>query len=80
MSHACHEASIGGMLIALLAVLGVDLIVIVVFLSLVVLTRRRFGYWRAMAIRVSASVSTMRSPERSTVMLYRVPVNRNGAW
>ena len=41
---------------------------------------RRFGYWRAMAIRVSASLSTMRSPERSTVALYRVPVNRNGAW
>jgi hypothetical protein len=79
MSHACQEASIGGMLIALLAVVGVDLIVIVVFL-VVVLTHRRFGYWRAMAIRTSASVSMMRSPERSTVTLYRVPVNRNGAW
>ena len=67
------------MLIALLAVLGGDLIVIVVFL-VVVLTRRRFGYWRAMAIRVSASESTMRSPDRSTVTLYRFPVNRNGAW
>jgi hypothetical protein len=32
-----------------------------------------------MAIRISLSVSVMRSPLRSTVTLYSVPVNRNGA-
>jgi hypothetical protein len=27
----------------------------------------RAGYWRAMVIRISLSVSVMRSPDRSTV-------------
>jgi hypothetical protein len=38
------------------------------------------SYWRAMAIRISLSVSVMRSPDRSTVTVRRVPVNGNGAW
>ena len=38
------------------------------------------GYCRAMAMRISLSVSVMRSPDRSTVTVYRVPVKRNGAW
>ena len=37
------------------------------------------GYRRAMVTRISLSVSVMRSPERSTVTVWRVPVNRNGA-
>ena len=35
-------------------------------------------YCRAMASRISLSVSVMRSPDRSTVTVCRVPVNRNG--
>ena len=38
------------------------------------------SYWRAMAIRISLSVSVMRSPDRSTVTVCRVPVNGDGAW
>jgi uncharacterized protein DUF2550 len=41
MPHACHEGEHRGMVIALLAVLGVDLIVIVVVLG-VLLSRRRW--------------------------------------
>jgi hypothetical protein len=41
MPHTCHEAEDRGMIIALLAVLGVDLIVIVVLLG-AVLARRRW--------------------------------------
>jgi len=37
-------------------------------------------YCRAIAIRISLSVSLMRSPDKSTVTLCRVPVNRNGDW
>ena len=36
-------------------------------------------YWRAMAMRISLSVSVIRSPDRSTVTVWSVPVNRNGA-
>ncbi len=36
------------------------------------------GYWRAMAMRASPSVSVIRSPDRSTVTVRRMPVNRNG--
>ncbi len=36
------------------------------------------SYWRAMAIRISLSVSVMRSPDKSTVTVCRVPVNGNG--
>jgi pimeloyl-ACP methyl ester carboxylesterase len=39
-------------------------------------------WWRGpnshMAMRISLSVSVMRSPDRSTVTVWRVPVNRNG--
>jgi hypothetical protein len=35
-------------------------------------------YWRDIAIRISLSVSVMRSPLTSTVTVCRVPVNRNG--
>jgi hypothetical protein len=38
----------------------------------------RDGYWRAMAMRISLSVSVIRSPDRSTVTVRSVPVNRNG--
>jgi hypothetical protein len=38
------------------------------------------AYWRAMAIRISLSVSVMRSPDRSMVTVCRVPVYGNGAW
>ena len=38
------------------------------------------GYWRAIAIRISLSVSVIRSPDRSMVTVCRVPVKRNGAW
>ena len=40
----------------------------------------RRGYWRAIASRISLSVSVMRSPDRSTVTVCSVPVNRNGDW
>ncbi|MFF9853305.1 PDDEXK family nuclease [Streptomyces litmocidini] len=40
----------------------------------------RSAHWRAMCMRISLSVSTMRSPDRSTVTPCRVPVKRNGAW
>ena len=40
---------------------------------------RRRCYWRAMAIRISLSVSVMRSPDRSMVTVCRVPVNGKGA-
>ena len=40
----------------------------------------RPAYWRAMCMRISLSASTMRSPDRSTVTLWRVPVKRKGAW
>jgi hypothetical protein len=36
------------------------------------------GYWRAIAMRIWLSVSSIRSPETSTVTLCRVPVNRKG--
>ena len=36
------------------------------------------GYCRAMAARISLSLSVMSSPETSTVTLCSVPVNRNG--
>jgi hypothetical protein len=38
------------------------------------------AYWRAMAMRISASVLVMRSPDRSMVTLCSVPVNLNGGW
>jgi hypothetical protein len=38
------------------------------------------GYWRPMAIRISLSLSVMRSPDRSTVTVCSTPVKRNGAW
>jgi hypothetical protein len=38
------------------------------------------SYWRIMAMRISASVSVIRSPERSTVTVWSVPVKGNGAW
>ena len=38
------------------------------------------AYCRAIATRISLSVSVMRSPDRSTVTVCRVPVNRNGDW
>ena len=41
---------------------------------------RAVTYCRAMAMRISASVSVIRSPERSTVTVWSVPVNGNGAW
>ncbi|GAA2806584.1 hypothetical protein GCM10010505_36120 [Kitasatospora aburaviensis] len=41
---------------------------------------RRVAYWRAMCMRISLSASTIRSPDRSTVTLWRAPVKRNGAW
>jgi hypothetical protein len=44
------------------------------------LVSRRRCYWRAMAIRISLSVSVMRSPDRSMVTVCRVPVNGKGAW
>src|SRR5262249_30513665 len=37
-----------------------------------------WGYWRAMAMRISLSVSVMRAPERSTVTVWRVAVERDG--
>jgi hypothetical protein len=37
-------------------------------------------YCRAMATRISLPVSVIRSPDRSMVAVYRVPVKRNGAW
>ena len=37
-------------------------------------------YWRVMAMRISLSVSVMRSPDRSMVTVRRVPVKGNGAW
>jgi hypothetical protein len=41
---------------------------------------RGHRHWRDMAMRISLSVSVMRSPLRSTVTPCRVPVKRNGAW
>jgi hypothetical protein len=38
------------------------------------------SYCRDSAMRISLSVSTMRSPLTSTVTLCRVPVKRNGDW
>lgn len=40
---------------------------------------QRPAYWRDMAMRVSLSVSLMRSPERSMVTVCNAPVNGNGA-
>lgn len=36
------------------------------------------SYWRAIAIRISLSLSVMRSPDTSTTTERKVPVNRNG--
>ena len=40
---------------------------------------RRTDYWRDMARRISLSVSVMRSPDRSIVTVWSVPVKWNGA-
>ena len=42
--------------------------------------REPFSYCRDSAMRISLSVSVMRSPLTSTVTVCRVPVNRNGDW
>lgn len=42
--------------------------------------RAAAAYCRAMTMRISLSVSVMRSPDRSTVTVCSVPVKGNGAW
>src|SRR5688572_16710853 len=64
MPHTCHEGEDRGMVIALLAVLGVDLIVIVVLLG-AVLARRRWvshqpGTFKGAILRERSASSTAR--------------------